>query len=176
MNLRMANQRRLSPNDHDYYIMELDQGYFVDGKHRGNDSRFINHSCDPNCELQRWIVKGRMRIGIFAIRDIEANEALSYDYQFDTKETDAFKCHCGSANCRGTMAPKKKIDIMANLPLTERGKVDITMLTRQEKAAIIKFAKLNRAQSLNAQSCTEDELQRSYVSKFLPGDNICEVS
>ena len=62
-----AMQRKYTPADHDFYIMELDQGFFVDGKRRGNDSRFINHSCEPNCELQRWVVKGRMRIGIFAL-------------------------------------------------------------------------------------------------------------
>ena len=76
-----AMQRKYTPADHDFYIMELDQGFFVDGKRRGNDSRFINHSCEPNCELQRWVVKGRMRIGIFALRDIAADEPLSYDYQ-----------------------------------------------------------------------------------------------
>jgi SET domain-containing protein len=42
-----------------------------------------------------------MRIGIFAIKDIADGEPLSYDYQFDTKEADAFKCYCGSDNCRG---------------------------------------------------------------------------
>lgn len=49
---------RLTPNDKDFYIMELENGVFVDGKFRGNNSRFINHSCAPNCELVRWIVKG----------------------------------------------------------------------------------------------------------------------
>lgn len=62
---RMVRQRNESPNDHDFYIMELgmllkfifslskvDNGFFVDGKFKGNLSRFINHSCDPNCELQ----------------------------------------------------------------------------------------------------------------------------
>lgn len=44
--------------DKDFYIMELDNGLYVDGKHKGSNSRFINHSCDPNCELQRWVVKG----------------------------------------------------------------------------------------------------------------------
>lgn len=48
-----------------------------------------------------------MRIGIFAIRDIKAGEALSYDYQFETREENIFKCFCESANCRGTMAPAK---------------------------------------------------------------------
>ena len=61
-------------------------GFYVDGKHKGNESRFINHSCDPNCELQPWVVKGKVRIGIFAIKDIAENEPLSYDYQFDTNE------------------------------------------------------------------------------------------
>ena len=84
MRTRMQNQRKLTPNDHNFYIMQLDTGLYVDGKFKGNDSRFINHSCDPNCELQPWVVKGRMRIGIFAIKDIENGEALSYDYQFET--------------------------------------------------------------------------------------------
>ena len=47
----MELQRVNSPNDHDFYIMELDPGIYVDGKKKGNLSRFINHSCDPNCEL-----------------------------------------------------------------------------------------------------------------------------
>ena len=78
-------------------------------KRKGNLSRFINHSCDPNCELVRWVVKGRTRIGIFAVKDIAADEPLSYDYQFDTQDADTFQCACGAATCRGTMAPKKKV-------------------------------------------------------------------
>jgi hypothetical protein len=105
---RMEAQRRDTPQDKDFYIMELDNGVFVDGKVKGSTSRYINHSCDPNCELQRWVVKGYPRIGIFAIRDICAGEPLSYDYQFDTNEAEAFKCYCGTDKCRGTMAPKKK--------------------------------------------------------------------
>lgn len=121
----MRNQRTYAPRDHDFYIMELDTGLYVDGKVKGNQSRFINHSCDPNCELVRWNVKGRIRIGksddmmycrasflftaalftagIFSVRDIQEGEPLSYDYKFDTNESDAFKCHCGTEKCRGTM-------------------------------------------------------------------------
>lgn len=105
---RMEAQRVNTPQDKDFYIMELDNGMFVDGKFKGSTSRYINHSCDPNCELQRWVVKGYPRIGIFALRDICAGEPLSYDYQFDTNEAEAFKCYCGADKCRGTMAPKKK--------------------------------------------------------------------
>jgi histone-lysine N-methyltransferase SETD2 len=53
-----------------YQHARADTGFYVDGKKKGNYSRFINHSCDPNCQLERWVVRGRMRIGIFAIRDI----------------------------------------------------------------------------------------------------------
>eukprot|EP01035_Chromulina_nebulosa_P017243 gene17243-22770_t len=108
MNERMRNQRKHNPTNHDFYIMELDGRYYVDGKLKGNYSRYINHSCDPNCELQRWVVNSTMRIGIFAIKDIAAGEALSYDYQFDTKEDNIFKCFCQASTCRGSMAPTKK--------------------------------------------------------------------
>jgi SET domain-containing protein len=59
----MRYQRTYTPRDHDFYIMELQNGIYVDGKHKGNHSRFINHSCDPNCELVRWNVRGRIHIG-----------------------------------------------------------------------------------------------------------------
>lgn len=104
---RMENQRVLTPSDKEFYIMELDDGIYVDGKFQGNLSRYINHSCNPNCELQRWNVHGKIRIGIVAIKDIAVGEALSYDYQFDTQQADVFRCYCGSHNCRGTMAPNK---------------------------------------------------------------------
>jgi DNA-directed RNA polymerase subunit K/omega len=105
---RLERQRILTPSDKEYYIMELDNGVYVDGKYEGNLSRFINHSCDPNCELQRWNVRGKIRIGIVAIKAIKKGEALSYDYQFDTQQEDVFKCYCQANNCRGTMAPRSR--------------------------------------------------------------------
>ena len=94
------------PNDPNFYIMCLSQGWYIDARETANMSRFINHSCDPNCVLQRLNVGGYMRDGIFALRDIKAGEFLSYDYHFDTKLGDKFICRCGSANCRGTMMLK----------------------------------------------------------------------
>jgi hypothetical protein len=64
---RMTRQRIETPQDRDFYIMELDEGYYIDGKRRGSLSRFINHSCDPNCELIRWSVRGMTRIGTFQL-------------------------------------------------------------------------------------------------------------
>ena len=44
--------------------------------------RFVNHSCDPNCEMQKWSVNGLFRMALFALRDIDADEELCYDYNF----------------------------------------------------------------------------------------------
>jgi SET domain-containing protein len=82
----------------------------VDGGVGGNVSRFINHSCDPNCASS----VEDLRIYIDALRDIEPGEELTFDYQLITqgRHTAAakrrFPCCCGSDNCRGTLLCKKR--------------------------------------------------------------------
>ena len=78
----------------------------IDPKIGGNEARWINHSCQPNCEA---IEDERGRVFIYALREIRVGEELSYDYQLQVDEriTRAVKaenkCHCGSPNCRGNM-------------------------------------------------------------------------
>jgi SET domain-containing protein len=78
----------------------------IDPEIGGNEARWINHSCDPNCEA---IEDENGRVFIHALRSIRAGEELSYDYQLQVDEriTRAVKaenaCHCGSSNCRGNM-------------------------------------------------------------------------
>jgi SET domain-containing protein len=82
----------------------------VDAAVNGNAARFINHSCDPNCDA---IVEGG-RIWIETIHDVDPGDELAYDYAFvlEERHTPAakrrFPCHCGAANCRGTMLAKKR--------------------------------------------------------------------
>jgi hypothetical protein len=158
MQKRNTDQRTNSPWDHEFYIMELDNGIFVDGKRKGNMSRFINHACDPNCQLVRWEVRGTTRIGIFAMRDIKKGESLSYDYQFDTNDRSYFHCCCGSPKCRGTMAPEKK----------ESGVIsDTSKLTKTQRASLVKAGKEKvRMEEEDAQA---QELTRSYTGRWLPG-------
>ncbi|KAK1939427.1 Histone-lysine N-methyltransferase ASH1L [Phytophthora citrophthora] len=104
---RLLDHAKNSPDDKNMYIMELGKGEYIDARFKGSVSRFINHSCDPNCHLLKWRVKGVNRIAITALKDIEPGEELSYDYQFHTKQAMEWKCHCKSKNCRGTMAPEK---------------------------------------------------------------------
>lgn len=53
-----------------FYLLSLDGSWFIDAGPKGNDARFINHSCEPNCDPQKWTVKGLTRIGFFANKSI----------------------------------------------------------------------------------------------------------
>jgi hypothetical protein len=100
---RLQNWTQEHPNDPNFYVMALSPGWFIDARLEANLSRFINHSCGPNCILLPVNVGGHIRNGIFALRDIAPGEFLSYDYHFDTRHGDRFVCRCGAVKCRGTM-------------------------------------------------------------------------
>ena len=97
---------------HHTFLFILNSRTCIDAAVGGNISRYINHSCDPNCEA---IIEGQ-HIWIDAIRDIRAGEELAYDYEYDwlpeytVKDLEFYGCHCGSANCRGTIVdvPERK--------------------------------------------------------------------
>ncbi|KAL3803540.1 hypothetical protein HJC23_014088 [Cyclotella cryptica] len=98
---RYRNERML-------YIMALDGDVYIDARHRGGIARYINHSCEPNCAVHRWRVRGIIRAGVFALRPIAAGEELSFDYQWDRKRgRAATRCYCGSEKCRGTLEMAK---------------------------------------------------------------------
>jgi uncharacterized protein len=94
-------------------LFELDAKTFIDGSIGGNDSRFINHSCAPNCEAVGW----RGGVMIKASKRIRAGDELTYDYGLPrdpaveaAEEEAQYPCRCGARTCRGTIlqpAPKK---------------------------------------------------------------------
>ena len=94
------------------YTFRLSEHTVIDGALNGNDARFINHSCTPNCEAYTFDDK----VYIYAMRDIKRGEELSYDYHLGTsmsggrKQIDKslYVCRCGSPNCKGTMISEKK--------------------------------------------------------------------
>lgn len=69
-------------NNLHHYFMSLKGDTVIDATLKGNISRFINHSCDPNSETQKWTVNGELRIGFFSKRDIAVGEEITFDYQF----------------------------------------------------------------------------------------------
>lgn len=94
---------------HHTFLFTLDKKTVVDGNRQGSDARYINHSCDPNCEAV--IEKGR--IWIYARRNIQPGVELAYDYQYErtgsTEDEKFYECRCGSPKCRGTiMKPRRR--------------------------------------------------------------------
>jgi len=99
-------------NDNHTFLFSVDRGVVIDAGVDGNEARFINHSCEPNCES---VIEQR-RVFIDALRNIEPGEELCYDYQIGRERGDPpnvdqiYACRCGSAQCRGTMLwpPRKR--------------------------------------------------------------------
>ncbi|XP_071566986.1 uncharacterized protein Set2 isoform X2 [Temnothorax nylanderi] len=97
---RRAKEYCKDKNRH-YYFMALKSDQIIDATMKGNISRFINHSCDPNAETQKWTVSGELRIGFFNKKFIAAGEEITFDYHFQRYGKEAQKCYCEALNCRG---------------------------------------------------------------------------
>ncbi len=98
------------PVNHTFFF-SLADGNVIDGGSGGNDSRYINHACEPNCEAYEEDGK----VFIYSLHEIEKGEELYYNYAliYEERHTAAvkklFECRCGAPSCTGTMlAPKKR--------------------------------------------------------------------
>jgi uncharacterized protein len=109
-----AEAERRYPDDvsaaHHTFLFAVDDDTMIDAAFAGNLARWINHSCDPNCE----VVEEDGRLFIESIRDIEPGEELAYDYNYILPERHTakmkrrFPCHCGAPTCRGTILGNKR--------------------------------------------------------------------
>ena len=85
-------------NNKAIYLFNINKNYDLDGDFKFNVARLINHSCDPNCEVDGTGYK----LWIYSIKDIKKGEELTYDYGFSfDKDFKNYKCNCGSKNCCG---------------------------------------------------------------------------
>ncbi|KAL2497169.1 histone methyltransferase [Abeliophyllum distichum] len=103
MNAYEMRQREYALEGHKhFYFMTLNGSEVIDACAKGNLGRFINHSCDPNCRTEKWMVNGEVCVGLFALRDIKKGDELTFDYNYvRVFGAAAKKCVCGSPNCRG---------------------------------------------------------------------------
>ncbi|OEL37404.1 Histone-lysine N-methyltransferase ASHH1, partial [Dichanthelium oligosanthes] len=92
----------------DAYIIYLNADESIDATRKGSLARFINHSCQPNCETRKWNVLGEVRVGIFAKQDIPFGTELSYDYNFEWFGGVMVRCLCGAASCSGFLGAKSR--------------------------------------------------------------------
>ena len=110
------------PN-HTFYF-HVNEDRVIDALHGGNSSRWINHSCNPNCEAD----EENERIFIKALRNIKAGEELSYDYglvidePYTKKLKAEYPCWCGHANCRGTLLSPKDREDTPKIPSQKKSK------------------------------------------------------
>jgi SET domain-containing protein len=109
ISVRQADRRRSTdPNDENHtFLFALSDGKrVIDANIDGNAARWINHSCEPNCETEE---SDHGRVYINAIRDIRKGEELHYDYcltvdqRITANVKKQYECRCGSGHCRGTM-------------------------------------------------------------------------
>jgi histone-lysine N-methyltransferase ASH1L len=123
-------QRRMREDYKDkqcYYLMELERGLIIDGT-KGSMARFINHSCEPNCEVRMVKVNGTPRMAVFAgDQGVMTGVELTYDYNFDNFGTTQQICYCGAPNCRGFLSKR--------LNAAEQKKLAKEEVERKKKAA-----------------------------------------
>jgi SET domain-containing protein len=106
-NARYADK---DPKDNHTFLFTVDSKIVIDAGVNGNEARYVNHGCDPNCQS----TASKKRIFIEAIRTIRQGEELIYDYQIERDDDDPpdieriFACRCGALNCRGTMLLARK--------------------------------------------------------------------
>lgn len=126
-------------SDSHTFLFTVNSKIVIDAGRNGNEARFINHACDPNCESA---IKNK-RVFIEAIRTIQPGEELNYDYAIGRDPDDApnvdeiFACRCGSANCRGSMLepPKKpRVRIKARTRTKARASKNSAERTRAKRA------------------------------------------
>jgi len=139
------------PNDNHTFLFTVDSKTVIDGGVGGNDARYINHGCDPNCESTTL----KKRIYVEAVRTIQPGEELAYDYQIERDPEDPpnvdeiFACRCGAAKCRGSMLvarkkPRKKKTAKASKS-AQRGKKSVSKSAKKSAKA----AKKTSAKSAN---------------------------
>ncbi|KAK7141092.1 hypothetical protein R3I93_015294 [Phoxinus phoxinus] len=91
-----------------FYMLTLDKDRIIDAGPKGNQARFMNHSCQPNCETQKWTVNGDTRVGLFALEDIPTGVELTFNYNLECLGNGKTVCKCGASNCSGFLGVRPK--------------------------------------------------------------------
>lgn len=130
-----------------FYFMMLSKDAFIDATDRGSLARFCNHSCLPNAYVDKWVVGSKLRMGIFAKREIALGEEITFDYNVDRYGAQLQPCYCGTSGCLGWMGGKTQTDAALLLP---DGISEALGVTRLQERSWLKHNKQARNQSPEA--------------------------
>ncbi|ODV90528.1 hypothetical protein CANCADRAFT_2256 [Tortispora caseinolytica NRRL Y-17796] len=101
----MLNERLLANRGTHFYILCMNKGMYIDASVRGSEARFANHSCDPNSQMELWLIDDEPHMCLFAgSQGIRNGDEICYNYNFSWFQgSEPLKCLCGAANCTGFM-------------------------------------------------------------------------
>ncbi|CAN0068652.1 unnamed protein product [Scytosiphon promiscuus] len=99
-------QALLHANDKHKFVMDLGDGQVIDASQRGSILRFVNHSCGPNAETQKWSIQGKRRIGFPNSDTIEMLWKVTFNYCYVRYDEKALDCLCEHPNCVRTLGTK----------------------------------------------------------------------
>ncbi|GMM37764.1 histone methyltransferase [Saccharomycopsis crataegensis] len=142
-----------------FYFMMLQKNEFIDATKKGCLARFCNHSCSPNAYVDKWVVGNKLRMGIFAKRDIIEGEEICFDYNVDRYGAVAQPCYCGESNCIGFLGGKTQTDSASLLPQALADALGIT--GSQEKEWVKSKRKNNKKFKVNN---NESNINEEFIS------------
>ena len=162
------------PNDpnHTFYF-HVNEDRVIDALYGGNSSRWINHSCGPNCEAD----EENDRIFIKALRNIKAGEELNYDYgliidePYTKKLKAEYPCWCGSANCRGTLLSPKDRKDTPKTPSQKKAKAKTKDKGTKDKSTADVKVKAKEKAKTKAKAAEKSKAQTKSKSKSKSGSS-----
>jgi len=154
--------------DNHHYCLAMDNKMMIDAHRAGSECRFVNHSCSPNCEMQKWTVRGLPRMGLFALKDILPGEEICYDYNFSLFNTDqGQECKCGAKDCRGIIGGKNK-DFLITLDGDEDAKpqTEDRVKTKQTQVKAVVSQRILDEEKWFAEKVDKEEME--WIEKNAP--------
>ncbi|QLL30390.1 hypothetical protein HG536_0A02070 [Torulaspora globosa] len=145
-----------------FYFMMLQNGEFIDATLKGSLARFCNHSCNPNAYVNKWVVAGKLRMGIFAKRKISRGEEITFDYNVDRYGATAQKCYCEEPNCIGFLGGKTQTDAASLLPQ------NIADALAVSSSAEKKWIKMKKSQGLKIEKAEGNNFNIEFVESLHP--------
>lgn len=155
-----------------FYFMMLKKDAFIDATIKGSLARFVNHSCNPNAYVDKWVVGDKLRMGIFAKRTIQKGEEITFDYNVDRYGAQSQPCYCGEPNCIKFMGGKTQTDAALLLP---EGISDALGVTVQQEKQWLKENKHKRKQQQKDDSTINEEFVKSIQVTGLTDIDVTKV-